>query len=529
MVPSLDTTARRATRSVLRSLTVGFLAAIAAACATSQPSSAPGSLRRPVIDQIARTAAGHSTESADPKCQAGPPPSAATEPVRVALRLVWDAPIDIDRVSSPTVADLNGDGTQDVVVGGGVSGKRGSVTAVLGTTGAPIWQRRFPDEISTTPLTTHLDGAGTDVVVGGRIADEFALDGTTGGTLWSFRQANSGVEMVNAATGTATATPDVDDDHVDDLVFVQSGGRSNPETEPLGRLQFVSGASGRSIFTFLTPDHAEITSVPTVQRDPLGRPILDLTYGSGGRARPGHLTKIRVPFGPSGTAPVVPRLWEYRSEPEGITSSPIVTTSADGRSEVITTQLSGRALRMVAADGTVCWRSPRLPGSLPTTAAVGRFAGLASPGIVVKTVAAQGVLLWLDGRDGRVAASARIGGASWASPLTADLNGDGYDEVVLSAVTNLPAHHGDLPSKAATTHVLIFDGHTRRVLVDRTLPGASSATPTIADLDLDGHPDILVPHFDHLARLSIVGAPAPSLTVNQYRGPQANGVVPVAR
>ena len=466
--------------------------------------------------------------SLDPKCQASAPPTATGRPEPLGLHLLWDAKVGVNRFSSPTIADLDGDGALDVVVAGGVQNKTGSVTALAGATGRPLWQREFPDELYTTPLALRVNAdAALDVVVGGRIKDELALDGRTGATLWSLVGVNPGLQTGNAATGTATATPDIDRDGVKDLVFTQSGDSGDRDPRPPGLFHFVSGATGHVNFTFVAPDSREIYSVPAVQADPLGRPVLDLTYGSGGATLPGHLTKIRVPF--TGSTPTVPRIWEYASEPLGITSAPIVTTGTDGRSDVIATQFEGHALRLAAADGTVCWRTKRLPGVLPTTAAVGRFAGLAGPGVVVKTLGGQGVLLWLDGRDGRVAAQARVGAESWASPLTADLNGDGLDEVILSAVTDVPPGGFEVPSAKAHTHVLIFDGKTRRLLIDRVLVGWSSATPTIADLDLDGHADLLVPHFDHLARFSIRGAPSPTAVVNQYRGPQGDGVVPLTR
>ena len=483
-----------------------------------------------MVDRAAKDVKGRSVDPADPACTAEPEPrsGAAPDPIRV-IRL-WDGPVGVNRFSSPSVADLNGDSVADVVVAGGVQNRTGSVSALDGATGRQLWKRTFSDELYATPLLTRVNqDAIADVVVGGRIKDELALDGLTGATIWSMVAANPGLETNNAATGSPTRVPDLDADGFEDVVFTQSGDTGDRDPRPPGLFRFTSAASGRVLFTFVAPDGQEVYSVPSVEQDPTADRTVVLTYGSGGSRLPGHLTRIRVPFTTPGVAPIVPRLWEHESKPLGITSSPIVTESASGTRNIYATEFEGRVVRIDATRGTTCWRSRRLPGVLPTTAAVGRFAGMASPGVVIKTLSGQGQLLWLDPRDGRVVARARVGAESWASPLTADLNGDGLDEVVLSAVTDVPPGGFEQPSAKARTHLLIFDGRTRRVLIDRVLPGWSSATPTIVDLDLDGRLDVLVPHFDRLTRFAIAGAAAPTTVVGQYRGPAGDGVIPRPR
>jgi outer membrane protein assembly factor BamB len=525
--------ARQAVRmqSFVRSLAAGSLAAAVALTACSGSDGSTSSTpRAPVIDRAARPLGGRSRPASDPACRTDPVPRAQGRTVPVRLTPRWDTAVGVNRFSSPVVADLNGDAAPDVVVAGGVQSKTGSVTAVDGATGKRLWQREFPDELYATPLVTR---AGPDhrvaVVVGGRIKDTLALDGATGTTIWSFVGVNPTVQTDGAATGTATSVPDFDGDGVADLVFTQSGDTGDRDPRPPALFQFVSAATGVARFTFVAPDGREVYSVPAVQSDPIDPRAAQLTYGSGGATLPGHLTRIRVPLGPSVTPPAVPRLWEIASKPLGITSAPIVVTGGGRPDNVIATEFGGHAVRVTAADGRQCWRTRKLPGVLPTTPAIGRFAGIGGPGVVVKTLGGQGVLLWLDGRDGRVAASARVGSESWASPLTADLNGDGLDEVVLSAVTDVPPGGFEEPSAKASTHLLVFDGRTRRVLVDRTLRGWSSATPTITDLDGDGRLELLVPHLDRLTCFTIDGAPNPSVAVGNYRGPSADGVVPIPR
>ena len=106
------------------------------ACSGSDGSGARSSAtRQPAIDRAARTQPGRSTSSPDPKCAADPAPLSRGRAQPLSLQLLWDAPVGVNRFSSPTVADLDGDGALDVVVAGGVQNKTGSVTAIAGATG----------------------------------------------------------------------------------------------------------------------------------------------------------------------------------------------------------------------------------------------------------------------------------------------------------------------------------------------------------------------------------------------------------
>lgn len=110
--------------------------------------------------------------------------------------------------STPAVADLDGDGVLDVVVGAGadVAGERpnplrpgqpgdvGGVYAVSGATGALLWAHvsddrigtatggdGIPDGVYSTPVIADIDGApGLEVVFGGWDQRVWVLDGATG-------------------------------------------------------------------------------------------------------------------------------------------------------------------------------------------------------------------------------------------------------------------------------------------------------------------------------------------------------------
>lgn len=79
---------------------------------------------------------------------------------------------------APAVADLNGDGTPEVVVG-----SRAGVLAALKVNGQPLWQADLGSGILATPMVAQLDGnPGLEVVAG-----------TIGGLLWILRSDGSPV------------------------------------------------------------------------------------------------------------------------------------------------------------------------------------------------------------------------------------------------------------------------------------------------------------------------------------------------
>lgn len=95
--------------------------------------------------------------------------------------MVWAASLDGFTTSSPALADLEGNGTLDVVEGTNAGNGNGSVYALAGPTGRVLWQRSVGEVIGGV-VTADL-GAGYQDVIAPTVHGAYVLDGRTGRVL----------------------------------------------------------------------------------------------------------------------------------------------------------------------------------------------------------------------------------------------------------------------------------------------------------------------------------------------------------
>jgi len=161
-----------------------------------------------------------------------------TNHFRVALRpiTVWSVPTSGNVFSVPAVADLDGDGWGDTVVGDDA----GKVYCLSGKTGVVLWLFHAEDAVQAPIGLAHInDDEVPDVLVGSTDRRLYCLNGKDGKLLWSF------------TTGGAILGPprlkDVNGDGTLD-VFVGSSD---------GFLYAVSGRDGKRLWQFRTNGRIE--------------------------------------------------------------------------------------------------------------------------------------------------------------------------------------------------------------------------------------------------------------------------------
>jgi len=442
------------------------------------------------------------------------------EPLGVAKR--WATSIDHVGTSSPRLADLTGDGVLDVVVGGGKESQSGTVSALDGIDGSLVWQVTYDDQVYATACLVEIDDDGVpDVVVGRRKTggDLDALSGRDGALLWTLRTANPDEAFPELHFNSPTRCPDVDGDGRDDLLSVQGGGRDVDRVPAV--LRVVASRSGRILAATRLPGDLESYVVPTVERRDDG--TTRLLVGTGGETVPGAIASLDFPS--------LETRWSVPTGSKGQVAGLLLHDfSGDGMRDVVTTTFDGTVLRLDGETGAERWRVPHEGFECYVTPALGRF-GDGDERLDVVAAFSQGTwpvyekpsrLEWIDGETGEVLASREWGVLCQSSPVVLDVEGDGFDEVV--HVTNMTFGIGlrRIPSKLG-----IFSGRRARTPLHlRMTPGFSAATPWVGDHDGDGRLGLVHVSQGRVTMLDLAHHDDATVRWNQYRGPNADNVVP---
>jgi len=122
---------------------------------------------------------------------AGTSPDPFTPPLfDTALTHDGGQPCGIVFASSPMVADLNGDGKQEIIVGTEQTGNNAACLAALNSDGTPRWVRVLPGSADSTAAVADLNGDGKlEIVLGygsGTTAGGVAAYDRDGNRLWQY-------------------------------------------------------------------------------------------------------------------------------------------------------------------------------------------------------------------------------------------------------------------------------------------------------------------------------------------------------
>lgn len=377
-------------------------------------------------------------------------------------------------LSSPNMADLDGDGALDIVYGSGVDRLQqprhaewtfatepdvpGYVTAVSGAANEILWRVPHTGGAYTTPRFAELNGDGVaDIVMGGREGALAAFNGRDGAALWQVVPADIAETAAPYNFSTPATIGDADDDGVIDFVTAYGGDATRPSDAPRapGFLAIVSGADGTILAAHETPDRAETYASPVVYARVDGARWL--VFGTGGESEGGAAFR----------APVASLLdGSFLEHVERLTSTGVkgvmapatlVELTGDDELDIVVSTFDGRLIVIDGASGEPLWEQhgeneeSYHPAAVARIARDGKVGLLVSRGIGVFPNYAGRVHRLFDARDGSLLYVHRSRFFPAGAPLAVDLTDDGVDELFFfSDPGRIHIYHG--PSKELLSH-----------------------------------------------------------------------------
>lgn len=450
-------------------------------------------------------------------------------------------------MSSPRVADINGDSVKDILIGTGFFEERkdASVAALDGKTGAILWKFECPGDVFVTPELTDITGDGVvDVLVGGRFNDLIALNGRSGELLWILSLQNPGVSLPPTNFNSPVLVPDLDQDRFPDIL-VATGGLTTyrlgvteaPEAEsktpeeagekpgqegPPGSIFQVSSRTGRILRRLQAPDQREVYSMPVVLHNAKSQRH-EVVYGTGGERINGHVIKLDLLS--------LKEIWRFPSRKKGFMASPVACDfSGKGVLDVVAASFEGNLYRLHGETGQALWRATLGDGfETYSSPAIGHFNG--DEHLDVVAVFGKGVwpdydlahLAWFDGQSGNLIGKEPLGRTPYSSPLVLNIDGDAYDETLVAGFVGRYTEAAEV--RGSQGRLVLFDGRSRKSVYSIGFQGLIAGTPHVSDIDADGQLDVIWPHFGYVTRLTLITpGPRPQLWWNQFHGPRFDGV-----
>lgn len=441
-------------------------------------------------------------EDTEPDVLEGCPGSLATPPVPDDLGEIqfpptfdatWEYVSAGGTTSAPEFFDLNADGVLDLLIGagleadvpGGVPGI-GSLVALDGTDGSLIFEAPLRDETYTRPvLVTTLDPCRPYIVLGGRNGTLAAID-IDGDEVWSFNGGLDPVEFGLYNFYTPQVLADRNGDGVAELLVTNGGDSSAPsgERRPPGQVMVIDGATGETIARAITPDGGETYTSPAVGRNADGE--LVVYFGTGGETNPGAfwvaLVDDVIDEDLSGAVRLLPA-----GVDKGVIAPPsLVDLTGDGVLDVVVATFEGVAAAIDGATYEVLWSYVREDEwETYSTPGIGHFDDDGVPDAFFSfSIGAYPTYfgtaqIAISGATGEVLLDNRTNHLFVNSPLLADLNGDGLDEVLVQ-------YSRFVEPSMINQFGLYVPAAGEVIQTDETWTGAGTGTGAIVDLDGDG-------------------------------------------
>lgn len=428
--------------------------------------------------------------------------------------IVWDKSFPgIGSQSSPRPIDINHDGTDDLVLGACKNEYQSTdmgVIALDGKSGEVLWQMDAHDQVYGSATILDINGDKTDdVIIGGRWSYLRAIDGKSGKILWVYLPVDTIDPILKYAKYNffnSVLVPDQNGDGMKDLLIQNGGNHSAKPQDSIHRypgvLMLFDSKTGKVLAADTMPDGRESYMSPVFMEQPDGKQWI--IFGSGGETFNGHLYAASLSDFKNGSLSKATILASSRTAHGFIAPPVLADINHDQYLDII--EISHNS-DISAIDGKTfkpIWNL-NIPGTESSNSfAVGQFTGddtpdfftFVSKGIWPKSQGSLQILI--DGQTGKIAYENTLGCAGFSSPLAYDLNQDGLDEVILS-INEYDCERGYVDSIGLniTNKLVAINFKNHMVQTIETLNGFKNifSTPYIGDLDHDGYLDIVHSQF----------------------------------
>jgi hypothetical protein len=467
--------------------------------------------------------------------------------------VLWEAVYSVTTAySSPRTIDLNKDGILDVVIGTG-SGEwvytDVGVLALDGKTGKRLWHQPARNQVVGSAVFYDITEDGVpEVFIGGRSAELKAINGATGELIWEFLQTDDA--HVPKSLGwfnftTPQLIPDQNGDGYKDLLIANGGDATlsadNPD-RPVGKLLIISSKDKKIIAQADMPDGKETYLSPIIVSAEEENP--SIIFGTGGETIAGHLYKTTLKDLLNNDIAKAEVL--FQTAQKGVIAPPVLADiTQDGVLDIVQNIVEGKTIAIdgktnhllwqVTLEGTEAYNQPAIgffnEDNIPDffiNFSIGTWPSFKN---IIKTAV-------IDGKTGKIIQQVDLqgNGFSFTSPLTIDLNNDGFSEVLL---TFNQQNEENLP---LTKLVCIDIKNQQTVTLDLFRGTNWASTPWIGDLDANGKADIIylagtvekehdpesafysIPLKFSIRRLELNNLHPKNILWGSYMGKQYNGI-----
>ncbi|HKY64489.1 MAG TPA: hypothetical protein VJR29_13855 [bacterium] len=397
---------------------------------------------------------------------------------------------------SPTYCDLDGDGQDEAIVPAAWPlpgfGDLSYMNVIDPATGTPVFTTPPGTAGFSHPICRDVNDDGTlDIITAGRFEDVYALSGVDGSRLWALTDQHPDAPMGNIYAPVGVPQHP-------DLLFVTTGGGGEQDVggprNPGGILAI--NTDGELLARWAEPNQAEVYSsaaVVAAGQDP--RNIL-VVFGSGGETLPGSLhfliyNRTFKKFVPIAEIPTA-------CDSGGYIPSPVIGDITGGilhLPEVVAADMCGNVAAFTFW-GHELWRRTITPRYIVSNPVLVNLDGKKGYDVVVAGSAfnfslpetyfeRESVVAAFRGKDGAPLWSATLDLPVTSSPVTADADGDGTEDIWVAHL--LPGFTGP----PDPSYLQVLSGKSGSPLLSYGNVNWAG-TPVIGDADGDGSLDVLI-------------------------------------